>query len=188
MKILLLVATFAFISKGHSQMPRNFFMSKQWDKEISLYKAKAFVINEVLETSNDVIKFQVSPISASKSGELTTLIYDCKQQNKSGLVMVFYGDYWNDAGVLYTGYTFKQFEKGKANLILKKLSKILNDNYKFLNENKDDFNVVYEEDDMTFLIYNVSINSTKIRVFWNGLDSEWDAKSLYKTLEYLEKK
>lgn len=118
-------------------------MSKSWSKEISLYRAKAFVVKNVLDSKTEIIKFQVSPLAASNSGELTTLVYDCKQQNKIGLVLVFYGDYWNDAGVLYQGYGFKQLPKTKAMVLLKKLSQIIDENYKYLNEDKDDFNITY---------------------------------------------
>ena len=187
MKIKALLISFCFFSIMYAQIPKGFFMGKVWSKEISLYKAKAFVINNVLDSVNNVIKFQISPLAASNSGELTTLVYDCRQQNKTGLVLVFYGDYWNESGVSYQGYNFKKIEKIKAIAVLERLSKTINENYKFLNEDKDDFNLTYKDDDMKFLIYNVSFNSTKIRVFWNGFDAEWDASSLYKTLEKLKK-
>lgn len=180
---------FAILCKNvASQVPKAFVMGKIWSKEISLYKAKVFVLNNVLDSTNDIVKFQVTPLAASTSGELTTLIYDCKQQNKIGLVLVFYGDYWNNSGVLYQGYSFKQYPKSKAIALLERLSKTINENYKYLNTDKDDFNITYKEDDLTFVIYNVSLNQTKIRIFWNGFDAEWDASSLYKTLQKINDK
>lgn len=188
MKLKSFFISLCFLSAAtYGQIPKNFYMGKAWSKEISLYKAKAFVINNVLDTVNGVLKFQISPSAASNSGELTTLVYDCKQQNKSGLVLVFYGDYWNSAGVSYQGYSFKQMEKIKAIAVLERLAKTINENYKFLNEDKDDFNVTYKDGDMKFLIYNVNLNSTKIRVFWDDFDAEWDASSLYKTIDKLKK-
>lgn len=57
-----------------SQVPKAFFMGKIWSKEISLYKAKAFVLNNVLDSTSDIVKFEVTPLTASNSGELTTHI------------------------------------------------------------------------------------------------------------------
>lgn len=185
MKFIILLASLFITSSVYSQIPKSFSLSKHWSKEISLYRAKAFVLKEVLDTTNEVVKFRVSPLAASNSGELTTLIYDCQQQNKFGILLIFYGDYWNDAGVLYQGYGFKQLERNKAITIFKRLSTTIHENYKFINENRDDFNLTYHDGDMTFLIYNTSASSTKVRVFWNGFDAEWDATSLYKTLDKL---
>ena len=39
---------------------------------------------------------------------------------------------------------------------------------------------------MTFLIYNDEL-STKIRVFWNGFDSEWESQAFGRTKKRFEK-
>ena len=187
MKIILLCFFTFFGTSIFGQIPKYFLFGGIYSKEISLYKSKEYVVKNVLNIGNEVIKFQVTPLAAATSGELTTLVYKCRQRNKEGLILSFYGDYWNDGGIKYTGYAFKDIEKKNAIILLEKLSSIIHDNYEFLSEiNMDDYNISYREDDMLFIFYNTGLKQTKIRVFWSGFDSEWDAKSLYKTRDKLK--
>jgi hypothetical protein len=56
----------------------NFLLAQEYSKEISLYKAKSFVIKEILNTSEEVVRFEIDPLAASTSGELTSLVYKCE--------------------------------------------------------------------------------------------------------------
>lgn len=189
MKLKFFVLSFCISQCGFSQIPiKAGLLAKEWSKTIALYKAKSFVMHNILSSPNNLLKFEIDALAASSSGELTSLVYKCEPQNKEGLVLGFFGDYWNDAGVIYTGYAFKDIPKTKAILLLEKIVKNINDNYKYLDEDRDNNNIYFKEDDMEFLIYTPSYNSTKIRMFWNGFDAEWDASSLYKTQKRLLRK
>ncbi len=65
--------------------------AKEFSKDIALYKAKEFVMMDVLGESTGIVKFEVDALAASNSGELTTLSYKCESKNKEGLVLGFYG-------------------------------------------------------------------------------------------------
>ena len=71
------------------------FWAKEYSKEIALYKAKTFVLNDVLGISKDIVQFYIDPLAAASSGELTTLVYRCEAKNKEGLILGFYGNRWN---------------------------------------------------------------------------------------------
>ena len=189
MRIKLIVLTFFICQQGFSQFPKNTFLqSKEWSKSNALYKGKFFVLHNIFAPTNNLLKFEIEALAASNSGELTSLVYKCETQNKEGLVLGFFGDYWNEAGVIYTGYSFKNIPKDKAILLLDKLVKYVNDNYKYLDADRDNNNLYFKEDDMEFLFYNPIFNITKIRVLWNGFDAEWDASALFKTQKRLLKK
>jgi len=176
------------ITSAQISVKENFIMAKEWSKEIALYRAKSFVIKNILGTSNEIIKVEIAALAAANSGELTSLVYKCDAKDKEGLVLAFFGTYWNDAGVIFTGYDFKDVPKAKAVSLLDKIAKAIDENYKYLEVY--DNNVYFQDDDMTFLIYHLGYFSTKtkVRVFWNGFDAEWDTKSFYATREELQEK
>lgn len=135
MKIKFLTLTFLFsITYSFSQVKvnsNNIWTAKEFSKEISLFKSKEFLFKNVLGSTNQVVPFEVIPLAASSSGELTTLLYKCDAKQKEGLVLGFYGDYWNEAGVLYQGYSFKNLEKEKAMEFLNKIVTSIEENKKF---------------------------------------------------------
>jgi hypothetical protein len=46
-----------------------------------------------LGSTNQVVPFEVIPLAAASSGELTTLLYKCDSKQKEGLILGFYGIY-----------------------------------------------------------------------------------------------
>lgn len=46
-------------------------------------------------------------------------------------------------------------------------------------------NMFFQFDDMTFLVYKNSV--VKIRVFWNGFDSEWESTAFERTKKRFER-
>ncbi len=185
--IITQIAILLFSTNVFSQLPRYLFLSKDYNKEFSLYKAKVYALKNLIDSTNELLKFKITPISGANSGELTTLIFESLPEKKIELLLAFYGNYWNESGVTYTGYAFKNIKKSQAIQILERVYQIANQNKKFLDDELDEGNICYRTDGITFLIYNVW-GATKIRVFWNGFDSEWDSKSLEKTLTNLKSK
>ena len=131
-------------------------------KPCFMYKSKASC--DLLGASNAVVKFEIDPLAATASGELTSLVYKCEELNKEGLILGFYGDYWNDAGVVYQGYGFKNLPKEKALELLQKLEEAKENFNKYLSDDTDNNNIYFTYDDLTFLIYKST--ETRIRVFW----------------------
>lgn len=182
--ILILLTQVVFSQVAQNQ--NNIFYAKEFSKEISLYKAKSFVVDDLLGASNAVVKFEIDPLAATASGELTSLVYKCEELNKEGLILGFYGDYWNTAGVVYQGYGFKNLPKEKALELLQKLEEAKANFNKYLSDDTDNNNIYFTYDDLTFLIYKSS--ETRIRVFWKTFDAEWQDIAFKRTKRRFEKK
>jgi hypothetical protein len=153
----------------------NFWYGKEFSKEIALYDSKDFLFKNVLGSSSEAILFELTPIAAASSGELTTLFYRCVSKQKEGLILGFYGTYWNEAGVVYQGYGFKNLEKDQAIEFLNKIQQAIDDNANYLATSFDINNIYFTYNDINVLIWSSSDGSPySIRLFWNGFDSNWD--------------
>ena len=182
---ILLLTTFCYSQvKVNSN---NIWTAKEFSKEISLFKSKEFLFKNVLGSTTQVVPFEVIPLAAASSGELTTLLYKCEVKQKEGLILGFYGDYWNDAGVLYQGYSFKNLEKENAIEFLNKIVNSIEENKKFLNDNGDNNNIFFKYDDMDVLIWT-NAGTYSIRIFWQGFDSTWEKTAFERSKRRFEKK
>ena len=165
----------------------NIWAAKEFSKEISLFKSKEFLFNSVLGSWEQVVKFEVTSLAAANSGELTTLLYKCESKQKEGLILGFYGDYWNESGVLYQGYSFKHLEKDRATELLNKIKTSLEENSKFLEDKSDNNNIYFKYDDMDILIWTIG-GSYSIRIFWQDFDSTWGKIALERSKRRFLKK
>jgi len=165
----------------------NVWVAKEYSKDVALYNSKNFLFKNVLGSTTEIVQFEIIPLAAASSGELTTLLYKCENKQKEGLVLGFYGNYWNDAGVLYQGYAFKNFEKEQAIEFLNKIQTAIEDNKKFINDEADNNNIFFRYDDIDVLIWSSSQNYT-IRLFWHGFDSSWEKTAFDRSKRRFEKK
>lgn len=169
---LLLVFVSSLAISQIKQTQYNLFQAKEWSKDISLFRSKAFLFNDVLGASVEVRRFSVIPLAAAKSGELTTLIYKSEDLGKEGLVLGFFGNYRNKSGATYQGYGFKNLNKEQAIAFLNKIEKAMGDHKKFLKSDNDNNNIYFEFEDLKVLVYRDG--DYILRVFWNGFDSTWE--------------
>ena len=188
MKIKLLLANFLITTISYSQISKSsgIYFAKEFSKEQSLYKAKNYVMNNVIGVEKRLIKFDIDPLAASSSGELTSLVYNCYDKKLAGLVLGFYGNNWNDEGVIYQAYAFKNLPEDKALEILFKIDKYIEVESEYLSADSDNNNMFFQYDDMIFLIYREG--GVKIRVFWNGFDSEWESTAFGRTKRRFERR
>lgn len=188
-KLFTLFAVFAFstLMSQIRQTDANLFQAKEFSKDIALFKAKTFLINNVLKMSSNAVQFEAIPLAAASSGELTTLLYRCDEQGEDGLVLGFFGEYWNESGVHFQGFGFKDLPKEKAIEFLNKIEYEIDKNKKFLRESNDNNNVAFEFDDIKVIIWTTS-GSYLIRVYWNGFDSTWEKTSYERSKRRFEKK
>ena len=185
--ILSILSSFTFCFSQVKVNSNNVWTAKEFSKEISLFKSKEFLFKNVLGSTEQIVPFEVIPLAAASSGELTTLLYKCETKNKEGIILGFYGDYWNEAGVLYQGYSFKNLEKDKAIEFLNKIVASIEENKKFLNENGDNNNIFFKYDDMDVLIWT-NMGTYSIRIFWQGFDSTWEKTAFERSKRRFEKK
>ena len=185
--ILSILSSLTFYFSQVKVNSNNVWTAKEFSKEISLFKSKEFLFKNVLGSTEQIVPFEVIPLAAASSGELTTLLYKCETKNKEGIILGFYGDYWNEAGVLYQGYSFKNLEKDKAIEFLNKIVASIEENKKFLNENGDNNNIFFKYDDMDVLIWT-NLGTYSIRIFWQGFDSTWEKTAFERSKRRFEKK
>lgn len=167
------------------------WMAKEWSKDISVFRSNEFLIKNILGNSDEISKFENIALASSNSGEITTLLYRSETKEKEGLLLCFYGNYWNDSGVEYQGYGFKNFNKDEAFNFLNKLQEVLDatENYR-TNNNTTAYaekNVSFKYGDMDLLISNI-YGKIVIRIFWKGFDSSWDFNSYKRSKKRFEKK
>lgn len=103
------------------------------------------------------------------------------------MVLGFYGDYWNDEGVTFQGYGFKNLSKEQAFDFLTKIELEIEENQKFLKDSNDNNNIVFEYDDLMVMVWTTS-GSYMIRVYWNGFDSTWEKTSFERSKRRFEKR
>jgi hypothetical protein len=166
--------------------------SKPYNKDIAEYRAKAYLIKNVLDNKNDTITgksilFETEALSSASSGELTSLYYNCKQNKKEGLLLGFFSDRWNPQGVIFNQYNFKNIPEINA----KELLQLISLNIDIFNSIKVDYqnnyNFYFEFDDLIVLLYKIN-GSLKIRVFWGDFDADWDSTAFNRTYRRFLKK
>jgi hypothetical protein len=178
---------FQITSSQVKQEIGNIIGAKAYSKEISLFRGKAFVIKEVLGVNNKVTKFELDPMEAASSGELTTLYYNCEELKKEGLVLGFYGDYVNEFGLLIQGYAYKNFDRKQGLELLQKIEDAKINNTIYLRDDADNHNIYLTYDDITVLIYRKD-QQFKYRVFWKSFDAEWGDFAFKRTKSKFEQK
>ena len=181
-KLLLILGMIVFTFSMNAQ-----YRNKEYSKSVALYKAKEFVMMEVIGVEEKKqVKFDIDPLAAATSGELTSLTYSCDEKNLNGFVLGFYEAYWNEEGVVYTGYAFKNFSEDTARYILLKLATLIKSETPYLTKNNEN-NIYFQYEDIIYLIYNDVISGPKIRVFWDGFDSEWEFTAFERTRRRFQK-
>jgi hypothetical protein len=138
--------------------------AQEYSKAASEYLTKVYVARNILKLKeNELTGFEIDAITAAKSGELTTILYNCPKLNQKGLVFVFYA---------YKQYSFYHFAYDEAKVLLDKISAAVEDNKQVL----DEVNTSVLKANDIHLIFAES----SIRVVWQEYDSNWD-KSNFKT-------
>jgi hypothetical protein len=151
----------------------NAFYAKEYSKEIALYGCKYYLLNSVLGSNADITKFEITPLAAAASGDLTTLIYKSTDKNKEGLILGFYGNYTSSYGIMYQGFDFKNLDKSDAIEFLNKIQSAIDKNRDYLSDDYDNNNIYFKFQDIDVLIWRTS-NGNSIRLFWNNFDSFWE--------------
>lgn len=162
--VFLMLAQFSVFSQIQTA-PNNIF-AQDYNKDLTEYLAKVFIVRNVLKlTDNDLVGFEIDAVTAAKSGELTTVLYNCPKLNMKGLVFAFYG---------YKQYEFKHFPLPEARAIFSRIASAVDDNKLILDEVNTS---VLKSNDLHFIFA-----SNTIRVVWRDYDSDW-TKSNFKTTE-----
>jgi hypothetical protein len=169
-----------------SQVRDESLMSQGYNKALTQFKTKEYIIKDILNIPVDeIIGVEIDAITASKFGEISTVVYNCESLDKKGLVFTFWANRINDYNTNYMGYAFRNIEYDKAAILFEKLEKIMTEKKSVLNKGYN-WNAVFRWEDLYFVFY-VEGASNKIRVFWNGYDSDWNQSNLKTTSRRFKK-
>jgi len=139
--------------------------TQDYSKDMTEYLTKVFIARDILKLKeNELTGFEIEAITASKSGELTTVLYNCPLLDQKGLVFVF----WNNKQ-----YSFYHFEYNDATLMLDRISAAIQNNKTILDEVNTS---VLKSNDIHFIF-----DGSLIRVVWNQYDSLWDISNFKTT-------
>lgn len=188
MKIRLCLLSIIIIFKCEAQVATfKFVPYPVWTKPASEYLAKKFVLDNFLGARNETVLFEVDALSSSASTELVTVAYNCVELNRSGIVLSFWGSFWNDKGYSMLGYGFKHLELDSTIMLLNRLEMEIN---YMVNITNKDFNSSFTFSNMTFLLSQLSnqeIGSVGIRVFWKDFDATWNIDAIRRTKRRVDK-
>lgn len=188
MRFLFIVVLFlsinvqAQIGKGHS---KSYFLSSTYNKENTLYKAKAFLVDTFYHNVTKPTKLIIDPLVSATSGELTTITFTTEGDEHQGVLFSFYGNYWNNSGVVYQGYGFKLLNKEKAFQLFEMIESTKEKYGEYFMRDMDNNNVVFNFEDMQIIMY--SNGPISMRVLWGGFDSLWTFGEAERTFKRFKK-
>ena len=164
MKKLIIFLILAMVNYGLLAQIITSNIDRPFNKKLAHYKAKEYLIDNVFadDNINETVGFNIDPLSSSLSGDLISLVYDCDQKNKRGLLFGFFSSY---------NYNFKNIPQAKAKELFKKIEKEIEKNKIVLRDSKT-LNYYFKFDDFTILMYDD--NGIMMRVFWNDYDALWN--------------
>ena len=121
MKKLIIFLILAMVNYGLLAQIITSNIDRPFNKKLAHYKAKEYLIDNVFadDNINETVGFNIDPLSSSLSGDLISLVYDCDQKNKRGLLFGFFSNY---------NYNFKNIPQAKAKELFKKIEKEIEKN------------------------------------------------------------
>ncbi len=168
---------------------------KKYNQQVNLFESKRYIIDSIYGKSRTPVYIEIDAMTASSSGELTTLVHSCDSIRKKGVVFVFWGEYWNKYGVDYKGYKYKQLTFDQTikltDFILSEAEKFKTRKYKNFEKysfSSDGGETYFDYLDMTILLTGNREGVNNIRIFWGDFDATWDMASLEKTAKRVKQK
>jgi hypothetical protein len=149
----LIILSLLFFFNASTQIPSNkSLFAKNWSQDLTLSLAKVYLLQDIISVSNVEERLVVDAIVASNSGHLTSVCYSGDSARTVGLLLGFYGDYWNDEGIIYKGYAFKNLTSEKTFVFLQKLLEIPIKYKDYMNKTYDNNNIILTYDDIKIIV------------------------------------
>lgn len=155
-------------------------------KEIAHFRAKEFIINTIIGSTNGKeIKFETESLASDDSAGLVSVAYNCTEIEAQGLLLAFVGYNKNSEGIASKAYGFRAIPLDKAKTLLQRIDDVRESNKKYLSSDTNVNNVYIEFEDIKFVIYRDG--GSKIRVFWNGFEIVWEDTAFSRSKRRLDK-
>ena len=187
MKTIPIILILCILYCSSSGQTRGGVLSQEESKKITEYYCKQYIVDEVLKIPDrQSIEVYIDAITASTSGEITTVLYKCSSLKKKGVVLAFWNDYI-DILLPYKGFGFCNLEIEKANILFNDLEALMNQENLILANITG--NKVFKSDNITLLFSNSGsfLGKRTIRVWFDKFDSDWNQANLKTTIRRFRK-
>lgn len=192
MKKILVLLFMAVFTVGFSQSKneRNDFSGSEALnlKKTNQYYGKKFLM-DLLGHDTNLVYLQVANLTAplGQRNEIATFVYKCNVKKKAGLVLGLWDRFITPESTTYGGYIFKHFNWNEAWEFFSKIDRHLKKWQYYLETNKE-ANIYFDYDDVSIFISKVRDGGgIKLRVFYDGFDSEWSIGAYNRTTKRFEK-
>jgi len=182
--ILLIFLSSSVTTNGQVSSSKG-LLASIYSMEIAKRHAKVFLLNNVLNGSENGSSFKMGGLVSASAGGLSTLSYVCSVENKKGILLGFYGNRITESGLPYVSYGFKNLDESEALELLTELKSIIEQNKKTLKRSMDN-HIAYVHKDVRFVAFSSGV-SIDIYVTWNGFTSRWKFSELKSSLEHYNK-
>ena len=177
--LLLVLGSFnciAQVSQNDISNPYAKLFAQAFSKDISDYLTKVYIARDILKLKeNEITGFEIDAVAAAKSGELTTVLYNCPKTNQKGMVLVFWNKGYYNLGL----YSFYHFEYDDALIMMQRISGAIENNKEILDEVNTS---VLKSNDIHFIFAG-----SNIRLVWGEYDSLWDKSNFRTTYKKFDK-
>jgi len=192
MKKILVLLFMAVFTVGFSQSKneKNDFSDSEflnW-KKTNQYYGKKFLM-DLLGHDTSLVYLQVANLTAPSGGrnEIATFVYKCNVKKKAGLVLGLWDRFMTSEATSYGGYKFKHFNWNEAYEFFSKIDRHLKKWQPYLEGNQEN-NIYFDYDDVSILLSTSRQNGgVKLRIFYDGFDSEWNIGAYNRTKKRFEK-
>ncbi len=158
---------------------------REFNKLYTELVCNKFVCQEILKIPDEkFVRVEIDALTASKSGELTTVFYHCKELNKKGLLFVFFNEFANpsDYAQEYLGYVYKNLEDAEAEVLMNQVQNLLDQKDEIL---KTQYNTaVFNFKDLTILFKGGDF----INVYYKDYEGAWNDANFKRTAKRYIKK
>ncbi len=173
------------VKKNPDRFSANNISYLGYDRETSIYLAKKFIADSVLNFEIDGYrKFEIETYASDRRRELTSSFFRDENLKNSGLLLGFF-NIRGESEVKQ--YRFKLLNISDAFRLLNSIDYIIKNEKQYLRDDYNGNNIYFEFSDMKIIIYSQNSSSTgfRIRILWSGLDSEWIFQSFKDTRDNL---
>jgi len=181
--ILLLVPIISY-SQTQNISPKRYLLKSPFNKDYTLSKAKTFITNSLINDSITIAEVVLDPYISLKPDDISSICYSLKGKgwDDVGLLLGFYGEFWDDFEGSFKGYGFKLLKRNQATNFLKKIIDVKTSYENYLNKITYSNNVVFFYDDLKTIMFKEG-NIFKVQIIWNGVSAIWSMEEVERTYE-----
>lgn len=165
------------------------WLAKAYNKDLAYKLSLRFITQGILQIPHSsMYALELDALVGSTNGELATVYYYSKEQDKSGLVLAFFNEFVNpmDYSQSAKWKGFKNLEEKDVLIIIENLEALQAKKKETFDKGFD--YLAYQYQDLTFVFYKDLLwGKGHIHVYYGDFEADWTDSSFKKTLTRFEK-